>query len=49
MEACTFKPKTNNLSSITKATGANRFNELFHKGSQKEINKNKYINDIKKI
>ena len=36
LENCTFKPKTNNFSSITKARGANRFNELFHKGSQKE-------------
>ena len=47
MEACTFKPKTNNLSSITKATGANRFNELFHKGSEKEKNrKNKTKEEI---
>ena len=39
LENCTFKPKTNNFSSITKARGANRFNELFHKGSQKEKNR----------
>ena len=39
MENCTFKPKTNNFSSITKSRGANRFNELFHKGSQKEKNR----------
>ena len=47
MEACTFKPKTNNLSSITKSSGANRFNELFHKGSEKEKNrKNKTKEEI---
>ena len=39
MENCTFKPKTNNFSSITKSRGANRFNELFHKGSEKEKNR----------
>ena len=47
MENCTFKPKTNNVSSITKSSGANRFNELFHKGSEKEKNrKNKTKEEI---
>ena len=39
MENYTFKPKTNYFSSITNSRGANRFNKLFHKGSQKEKNR----------
>ncbi|MCQ2818325.1 MAG: hypothetical protein MJ252_13745 [archaeon] len=36
MEGCTFTPTINNSSTITKAHGANRFEELFKKGSEKE-------------
>ena len=48
MEQCTFKPKINNVASVVlKPRGANRIEELYHKGSEKEKNrKNKTSDEV---
>ena len=48
MEQCTFKPKINNVASVVlKPRGANRIEELYHKGSEKEKKrKNKTSDEV---
>ena len=45
MLECTFKPKMQNKSTIKKTSGANRFKELFIKGSEKEKNRKNRTQD----
>ena len=45
MLECTFKPKMQNKSTIKKTNGANRFKELFIKGSEKEKNRKNRTQD----